>query len=299
VKATLFGSGLLIAACLALEATSLRAARSEEPVAIVYQVSGTASATANGATKPVLLFTRLPAGALVFTGKDSRVTLAFSNGNRCELGAAARTTLTARDCTSSSGPVRRLSPVPPLPLVARTVPDATNDEGYAAVRVRANEIHGLYPHAGTATLADETVLRFVASDGGEYHAKVADPDGSKILEVSTRSGEVRVPAGILRPATRYSWTVRTLTRSGKPESGSAQFTTVSAESAKRRDALRETLLASNESSALALAASIDEALGLQWEAREELRQAAAKDPGDQSLREALERLSREISDGRP
>lgn len=284
----------LVAAGLALSDASLRAARLAEPVAIVYHLSGTASATAHGATTPISLFARLPAGAVIRTGVDSRVTLAFSNGNRCELGPTARTSLTAKDCVSSSGPVRRLSPVPPLPHVPRTVVDATKDKGYAAVRVRTNETRNLYPHAGAATLANETILRFSVLNDAEYQVKVIDQSGRAIFDSTTRSGEVRAPTGLLKPDTRYSWTVRMLVPSGPAEAGREQFTTVPAEAAGRRGVLRESLLASDDASSLALLAGIDENLGLLWEAREELGQALAKDPGDENLRKALERVAREI-----
>ena len=97
------------------------AGASEVPVAIVYQISGTASATHAEPRRPIVLFSRLPAGAVIVTGTDSRVTLAFSNGNRCEVGPAARVNLTGKDCV---GPARRLSPVPILPFVPRTVVEA-------------------------------------------------------------------------------------------------------------------------------------------------------------------------------
>jgi hypothetical protein len=216
-----FYSVLLVAVDLALHGASLRAARLAEPVAIVYQVSGTASATTNGTTTPISLFARLPAGAVIRTSADAKVTLAFSNGNRCEVGPSARTTLMANDCVSSHGTVRRLSPVPHLPLVPRTVVDATKEKGYAAVRVRANEIRDLYPHAGTSTLADETILRFSVPNDAEHYVKAMDQNGRTIFESTTRLGNVRVPTGLLRPGTRYSWTVRTLVPSGQTEAGSS------------------------------------------------------------------------------
>ena len=285
---------LLVAAGLAVDA-SLPAARPEEPVAIVYQVSGTASATADGSTTPIMLFARLRVGAVIRTSVDSRVTLAFSNGNRCELGPAAQTTLTAKGCVSSSGPVRRLSPVPPLPLVQPAVGNATKEVGYAAVRIRANEIRDLYPHSGATTLADETVLRFSVPADAEYHVKVMDQNGLALFESMMRFGNVRVPTGLLRPGARYSWIVSAVVPSGQNEAGREQFTTASADAANRRDALRKALLATEDASSLALLAGIDESLRLLWEAREELVQALAKDPSDENLRKAVDRVTREIA----
>src|SRR5262249_42256436 len=58
----------------------------EDSVAIVYQVSGTTTATVRGTEKPIILFVRLPAGAVILTGPESRVAVAFWNGGRCEVG---------------------------------------------------------------------------------------------------------------------------------------------------------------------------------------------------------------------
>jgi hypothetical protein len=276
--------------------SSAPAARYQEPVAIVYRVSGTASATTQGVTRPIALFTRLAAGAVILTDADGNVALAFANGNRCEIGSSARVSLTEKACV---GPARSLSSVPPLPFVPRTVSEATEGTRFAAVRVRANEIRGMYPHDGTATLADETTLRFAAQDGAEHQVRVLDQRGSMVFESTTRSGTASVPPGVLKAGATYSWIVRALVLSGPPPAGRAQFATVSAEAASRRQALRKSILQSDDPSDLALLAGIDLELGLLREAGEEMRRALAADPRNGNLQESLDRIERAISTDKP
>jgi hypothetical protein len=149
------------------------------------------------------------------------------------------------------------------------------------VRIRAETIAGLYPCRGAATLAERTVLRFAPVDGGrKYRVEVNDRRGNLIFEVEASTSTVTVPAGILRPGTRYDWIVRTIEREGPAAQGKAGFVTLSASVAKAREALRKALTADGDGASLALLAEIDWSLGLFNEALDELRAAAVASPGD-------------------
>jgi hypothetical protein len=102
------------------------------------------------------------------------------------------------------------------------------------VPIRGEEIAGLYPEDGAATLAGTTTLRFDPVDGGsKYRIEVQDRQGNKIFEVETAASSVTLPAGILRPGVRYGWTVRTIDRVGPVAQGRADFVTLSAELERR------------------------------------------------------------------
>ena len=116
----LFGALLLLAVPIA-------AAGPREPVAIIYQVSGEPLRTAPGRSPETLrLFDRLPAGAAVELKAGSRLALAFVTGKRYELSGPARATLGKGDLAVKSGGVRALAPVPPLPLMKRSLVSRAN-----------------------------------------------------------------------------------------------------------------------------------------------------------------------------
>lgn len=277
--------------------TRVAEARSPEPAAIVYSLVGEASHASPGeAPRTVRLFDRLPAGATLEVGPGSRLMLAFENGRRYELGERSRVTLGPKDLASRSGPVRPLPRVPPLP---RLVPIAAQDRPGSragAVRIRAERIAGLYPHHGTATLAQATLLRFEPVDGdGRYRVEVQDGHGNLIFEVETTGPEVALPPGVLQPGTHYDWTVRTVDRAGPAAQGRADFVTLSARTAEAREALRDVLTREEDGASLALLAEVDRILGLLAEAREELQTARQASAGDARLAAALVDLERWLS----
>ncbi|HEX6899049.1 MAG TPA: hypothetical protein VF789_05020 [Thermoanaerobaculia bacterium] len=205
-------------------------ASASKPIALVYSLTGKASQGRH----PVRLFDRLPSGAALKLDQGSRLELAFVNGRRYELGEGARVTLGTGDLSYRTGPVRPLPSVPPLPRLA---PIAAVDRPGAkagAMRIRAEEITGLYPDNEAATLAGATILRFNPIDGGlKYRVEVQDLQGNKIFEVETTASSVNIPAGVLRPGTRYGWTVRTIDREGPVAQGKADFVTLSADLERR------------------------------------------------------------------
>ena len=265
------------------------AAGAAEPIAIVYSLTGKASfAAPHAGRRSLRLFDRLPAGTTLEAGPRSRLALAFVNGLRYELGERSRARLGPRGLASRIGLVRPLSPLPAhlLPIAARDHPGPRA----AAIRVRAEEISGLYPLGGAAVLVETTVLRFRPVAGAtRYRIAVQDGRGRTVFAATVESPPVKVPAGKLRAGLTYSWTVQTVDRPGPIARGEAELVTLDAGVARAREKARKMLVAEGPDS-LQLLAEIDRSLGLLLEARDELGAALREKPGDPVLREALARI---------
>jgi hypothetical protein len=277
------------------------AARGEEaraPVAIACAVSGRASVAAptGERTRALRLFDWLSAGSVVDVARESSVTLVFASGARYELGERAKATLGTSSLASSTGPVRRLEPLPPLPRVSPIADSARAGARSGAVRIRSATIAHLYPDRGAATLADSTVLRFTpVRNASRYRVEVETETGASVFQGETESPTVAIAAGILKPATKYYWQVRTMDSVGQVARGSAEFVTLGSETARARAALEAALAGAGEAASLALLAEIDRSLGLLVEARDEFRAALARAPGDVALRHALDRLEQQLA----
>lgn len=260
-------------------------AQVSQPVAIVYSLAGEATVALPGAgSRPLRLFERLPANAAVEVGAASRLALAFFNGRRYQLGERARVTVGPRDLASQTGPVQPLRQVPPLPGLAPIAKGDQPGSRAGAVRIRTERITGLYPHGGTATLSDATTLRFAGVDGGAmYGVEVHDRQGNTIFEVETTATAIALPPSILRPGSRYDWTVRTIERAGPVAQGRASFESLATDLAQAREALREALAGERDGASLALLAEVDWSLGLLAESRDGLRTAVRASPEDSRL----------------
>ena len=76
------------------------------PVALVYALEGEAAqAEPSRVLRPIRLYDRLAKGAVVTTGADGRLSLAFVNGRRYELGPDSRATFSAADLAQRSGSI--------------------------------------------------------------------------------------------------------------------------------------------------------------------------------------------------
>jgi hypothetical protein len=266
-------------------------------VAIVSALTGTASLTMQGdhRTTTTQLFDRLSAGDVVEVARDGRLTIVFSSGTRYELSGTARVTLGTTSLASRVGPVRQLTALPPLPKLAPIAGSARAGPRSGAVRIRGATISRLYPDAGSATLADSTVLRFEPlPDASRYRVDVQIESGASVLQVETQSPTVSISPGILKAGARYYWDVRTLDRAGQAARGAAEFMTLDGETVRARAALKESIDAAGDAQSLAFLGEIDRHLGLLTEARDAFRAAVAKAPDDVALRHALERLEQQL-----
>lgn len=287
--------GVLVAIPLSALA-EMTEAEAPEPVAIIYSLTGEASdVTSDAVRQPLRLFDRLPPGAALEVGPGSHLALAFASGLRYELGALSRVQLGTKDLALRAGPVRRLSPVPPL---LSLLPIAESDRPgprHAAVRIRAERIKGLYPRYGMAVFADEAVLHFEPVEGARgYRIEVQDDQGWAVFRVDVESPPVQLPAGALHAGLRYRWTVRTLDRPAVAR-GEADLVTLSKDAVRAREKARE-VLESETPDSLPLLAEIDRSLGLLREAREELREALGRKPGDPGLQQALAKIEMRLEE---
>jgi CHAT domain-containing protein/serine/threonine protein kinase/Tfp pilus assembly protein PilF len=238
------------------------------PVAVVTAMQGSAAVRSpgTGAARAAQLFDWLEDGTIVEMGPVSSLHVAFADGQRYRMGAGARARLTARGPQAVTGEVRFLERVPPLPRIAPLAGPEPEDARAAAIRLRNGEaIQGLYPHAGTAALAEATVLQFQPAVGADgYHVEVQDR-GSTLFQAGVES-EIALPADLLAPGARYRWRVCTEETLGPARCGEAWFTTLDRQAAERRRALREALAGRDDPESLALLAAVDSRLGLLMEA---------------------------------
>lgn len=240
------------------------AARDARPVAIVYVLRGEVTIAASAQQpRPLRLFDRLPAGAVVTTGPAAHLALAFANGRRYELGERSGATLGAAELTAPFGAVRPLPKVPPLPALAPIAEEERPGLAFGAVRIRREEITLLSPRDGAATLADATLLRFHPVGGvARYRVEIEDAHGAVVFAVDTQASAVPVPSGALAPGGHYCWAVKTLDRPGSAASGEADFVTLSQPAADARQRLRKVIEAAEDDGLRALLIAIDHMLGL-------------------------------------
>lgn len=291
-------AAMLICATALLPAVSNAEPAEVQALAVVAGLSGSASVATPPAmkTEPARLFAWLPAGATIEVGPGSRVTLAFLDGSRCELLERSRGRVRAGGLDSVSGSQRVLDRVPPLPHLAAIAREAEPGTQSAAIRIRAGErIRQLYPAGGAMSLADSTVLRFSpVHEAAGYVVEVEDEMGRTVFQAQTQAPSVAVSGGILKPGSSYYWRVRTLEAIGPARRGEARFATLAGEDTRLRAALREALEPKGEVESLALLAEVDRRLGLLSEAREGLRAALARAPEDESLRQALAAVEKQL-----
>jgi hypothetical protein len=244
---------------------------------LVASLAGTAM---TGASTPVASLQWIADGAVVETGANSKLVVILLNGHRFELGAKARATVGPAKLWNTSGPVRELDPLPPMPKAA---PLTVASDGGAAGRFRgAGKIQELCPRDGMIALPGSGKLSFRAVDGAvAYQIVLEDADGNEVAQQQTTATEIAVP---LQPAMQYSWRIGALDKSGTVTAKDhANFATASEEQVKERKAFAEAL-GSNP----ALLAEVDFEAGLVREAIEEFTAAVHANPADTAAKRGLE-----------
>jgi hypothetical protein len=288
---------MVFAIVLTLGLTSQQSG-STEAVAVVSALSGTASRTTPPETEKenLRLFDWLPEGCVIQLDEGSRLTLAFADGSRFELDEKTEATIAADGPKVIIGTSTPLESVPPMPRLAAISRGQDPGARSAAIRLRGRRIRGLYPRAGTVTLAENTVLSFEpVGNARQYKVELENESGRTIFEVETESSSLKVPSGILRPGARYFWSVRTIEMIGTSVRGQSEFSTLSAEVVQERSALRESLVKEADADSLALLAEVDRRLGLIAEARDGFKAALDKSPTNEGIRRALEEIEKQLS----
>ena len=260
-------------------------------VAVVASLSGSATvrSPARPAKAAVSSLDWLSEGMTLEVGPGSQAVLILVNGHRYQLAAGAQMTLTANGVPKLTGAARELSPLPPIPSPAAIVAESAPTSG--AVRVRGDaEVSDLYPRAGIVVLPDNVTLRFKAfPKAGSYRVTLENDGADNLLNVTTETTGISVPAGTLEAGAHYRWRVQAL-RAGIPIAvGRAEFDALSAENVLQRMEFASALGDQNrDASTLALLAQVDLRLGLVAEACDELSEALKQKPGDAALQRALD-----------
>lgn len=261
-------------------------------VAVIAQLTGPVVVRLPGRpeTTPVSIFDWVPEGATLYLGANSRVIVILSNGHRYELDQGAKATFTSNAAPKITGPARELSPLPPIPKPGVIVADAAPTAG--GVRIRGeDEMSELYPNVGAVAIADGVTLQYKAMpDASSYQVALENEAGDTLLNVTTDSRRVWVSKGTLDPGAHYYWRVHALRSGVSIGSGTAEFTTLSAEDALERTEFASALRtnAEDDPAALALVAEVDLRLGLLAEACDEFSAALKQKPGDVTLQHALD-----------
>lgn len=267
----------------------------DERTAIVCFLEGKAKLVDPGVkeSRDLQLFDWLRAGAAIETSDETRMVVAFANGDRYELRGKVKATLKKNGFASASGTLVELSTVSCMPQIVSLAAESKPGSGLTGIRLRGTkrELAGLYPSQGSAALADETVLRFTPLEGVEkYRVQLGDEWGNKLLSVETISSEVTVSPGILKPGARYLWRVLTLDKTRPSTAADAEFFTLSAEQAKIHNAFRSQVLESKDAAQLLLLAQLESVLNLRKEACTTLREAQGLVPQNAEIKKAIERM---------
>ncbi len=259
--------------------------------AIVASLSGSATVQSPGSPAKVAVSRMdwLSEGATVEVGTGSRAVLILSNGRRFELSQGAKAMLTANSAPKITGPVRELPALPPIPKPAAVVAEAAPTPGAPRVRGPVDISDSLYPRAGMVALPDKVSLRFKAvPNATSYRVALENDGGDSLLNVTTESTEIAVPAGTIEAGARYHWRVRAMRSGVAIGAGTAEFTTLSAENALQRAEFAGALgPTDNDPATLALLAQVDLRLGLVAEACDEFNAALQQKPDDVTLQRTL------------
>lgn len=286
IKCIMFISFLLlfISVNLSLEVMS----DSKDKVAIVCFLEGEAWIFESTGKNPrkIELYDWINIGATLKTNLETKVILAFSTGDRYELGGKAKAIVTQRMMKSLTGSVKKLDPVPVLPQIVSISQKSSPGTKLGGIRLRSSKryISGLYPSSGATILADEAIIYFEALEGVEkYRVEIEDEQGNNILSVETASNEVVVSPGVVKPGANYYWQVRTVEKTKPYAVSYAAFATISEENALIRNAFKRKVYQSKDGANHLLLAHLDMALGLKREACITLKKALALYPENKEI----------------
>jgi len=268
---------------------------SSEPkgkVAIVCFLEGKAWVSEPGEQERsgIDLFDWIKIGAVVETGSKAKMVLAFSTGERYEIGEKTKTTVGQKGFTSHTGSVKKLSSVPIMPQIASISQESRPGTRLGGIRLRGPKkfVSGLYPSKGATMFADEAVLTFEPIEGAErYRIEIEDEWGNNIFSVETSSHKVVASPGVLKPGANYYWQVRTLEKDKPSTVSDAVFSTVSEENARKRSEFKAQAYQSKDVSSLLLLVQMDMAIGLRKEACETLKSALTLFPRNSEIKNAI------------
>jgi hypothetical protein len=252
-------------------------------LAVVCLVRGAAAmqGAAGEVPRPLALFQRLAAGAVLRTAASSSVIVAYLDGRRFAVEPGSRAILEPGGPRVAAGQVRSLPPVPEIAELAAVMQEDGMVARAAAVRIRgggsaATGISDLEPRNGTTVLPAALTLTFSPLAGVQrYRVEVQDDLGRTVAGGETRAPRFAVAGDALRPGTLYYWQVAALGAAGEHRRGQAVFVTLAENMAQPRQELAAAAARSGDLGLELILAEVDHRLGLRREACAELRAAAA------------------------
>jgi hypothetical protein len=268
---------------------------SDEKVAIVCFLEGKAWLLEPGEKErsEIGLFDWIIIGAVIKTDSEAKLVLAFSNGDRFELGEKTQVTVGQNKFTSQIGSIKKLKPVPVMPQIASISKESRPGSRLSGIRLRGAKrvISGLYPSEGATVLVDKAMITFQPLEGVEkYRIEIEDEWGNNVFSVETISPRVTISPGIIKPAANYYWQVRTLEKDKPSTVSYAAFATVSEDHARIRNAFKAQVEKSKDVANLLLLAQMEMALGLRKETCETLEAALALFPDSAEIKKAMSQI---------
>jgi hypothetical protein len=239
------------------------------------------------------LFDWIKIGTIVETDSEAKLILAFSSGDRYEIGEKSKITIGQNEFTSKTGSIKELKPVPVMPQIASISQGSRPGSRLGGIRLRGSKriISGLYPSEGATVLADNAILTFEPLEGVEkYRIEIEDEWGNNIFSLETGSPKVFASPGVLKPGANYYWQVRTLEKDEPSTVSYAAFVTVSEEYERVRNAFKTQVEQSKDVANLLLLAQLEMALGLRKEACETLETALGLFPDNSEIKNAIARF---------
>lgn len=279
---------LAFLACLSFAASS----DSEGNVAIVCYLEGKAwlSEQSGKERSEIGLFDWIKISTVVETGQKTKMVLAFSTGERYELGEKTKAFVGQNGFTSYTGSVEKLTSVPVMPQIASISEESRPGGRLGGIRLRSWDrlFSGLYPNMGDTVLADELVITFDPIEGVEkYRIEIEDEGGDKIFSVETATHEVIISPGVLKPGANYYWQVRTLGKDKPFTISEAVFATLGEKDAHTRNAFKAQAYQSKDGVNLLLLAQMELSLGLRKEACGTLKDALSQFPDNAEIKNAI------------
>jgi hypothetical protein len=265
---------------------------SQAKVAIVCFLQGKASAQEPGQAerKDLRLFDWIGSGSAVETGPDAKLVIAFSTGDRYELGEKTSVVLGKDGLRSQSGSVKKLESVAVMPQVMSLTGEVKPGSRLGGIRLRSSKktISNLYPNEGDTVLADQTVLTFDPLPKIEkYRVEIEDEQGRDLFSAETSGPRVVVSPGIIKPGTTYYWQVRALEKDELSTVSYAAFVTATDAEAGLCESFRTQVAKSRDAANLLLLARVEMAVGLRRECCETLKEALALSPGNEEIGKIL------------
>ena len=264
-------------------------------IAVVESVTGQAKAQMPGAQNKVAVsaLDLLPAGARIELSARSSAVIILSSGRRFELNQDAKAVVTAAALIESTGRIRELDRLPPIPKLEPIAGNAPEKAGATRFR-NPSDVQDLYPRDATA-LPESLKLSFSSvADASIYNVILEDDSGDTLLNLRTPATSIDVPDALLKSGSRYSWRVRAIGQAGVIAEAKAGFVTISSEDFAQRRDFAGALKSTDEASRLALLGYIDLRLGLLAEARKELGAALRLKPGDAAIQRILDQATSTI-----